>query len=245
LEGSKTIKEQIGFLIQLQGIDAEIYELNREKSQVPYKFKAMDDELEIKKVALKEVEDKLKSLQLKLKDKEIALQQKEEQVKKLQLQLYQIKTNKEYTAMLTEIEGIKADNSILEEEIIRLMEEIDSVKIKIVEEKKIFEENVQQINKEKEKINNRIKEIDSRLAELNTERERIVPNIEKKILARYDRVLKNRDGLAMVKVIDGACGGCHMNLPPQVISDVKMREDIVVCGSCSRILYLDENAEIN
>jgi predicted nucleic acid-binding Zn-ribbon protein len=245
LEEARTIKEQISFLVELQVVDSEIYELNREKNQTPEKIKAIEDSLEAKKSGIKEAEERLKVLQLKLKDKEVSLQQKEEHIKKLQTQLYQIKTNKEYSAMLTEIEGIKADNSIEEEEIIKLMDEIDAAKRKIIEEKELFKEEDSDANKEKDKINTRLRDIDVRLSRLSTERQKIVPNVERQILARYERVLTNRDGLAMVKVEEGACGGCHMNLPPQVISDVKLREDIIVCGSCSRILYLDENAEIN
>lgn len=245
MEQQKTIKEQIGALIELQVVDGEIYELNREKDRIPERIKAIDDLLETKKTGIKDVEEKLKALQLKLKDKEVDLQQKEEQIKKLQNQLYQIKTNKEYSTMLTEIEGIKADNSIVEEEIINLMDESDGAKKKIMEEKELFKKEEASAGKEKEVCDARLKEIDSRLSVLSLQREKISPNIEKKILARYERVLKNRDGIAVVKIEEGACGGCHMNLPPQVISDVKIREDIVVCGSCSRILYLDENVEIN
>ena len=245
MEEARTIKEQISFLVELQVVDSEIYELNREKNQTPEKIKAIEDSLEAKKSGIKEAEERLKVLQLKLKDKEVSLQQKEEHIKKLQTQLYQIKTNKEYSAMITEIEGIKADNSIEEEEIIKLMDEIDAAKRKIIEEKELFKEEDSDANKEKDKINTRLRDIDVRLSRLSTERQKIVPNVERQILARYERVLTNRDGLAMVKVEEGACGGCHMNLPPQVISDVKLREDIIVCGSCSRILYLDENAEIN
>lgn len=242
---ARPIKEQITFLIELQVIDGEIYALNREKNEKPRQLKAIEESLEAKKTGIKQAEENLKSLQVKLKEKEVTLQQKEEQIKKLQIQLYQLKTNKEYSAMLTEIEGVKADNSIIEEEIIGLMDEIDAAKKKIAGEKALFKKEEESAQKEKDTISSRIKEIDSRLAGLSVKREEILPNVEKQTLARYERILKNRDGFAMVPVEGGACGGCHMNLPPQVISEVKLREDIVVCGSCLRILYIDENVEIN
>jgi len=245
LAEAKTIKEQIGLLIQLQVVDGEIYTLNNEKSKGPDKIKAIEQALEAKKTGIKQAEDNLKGLQVKLKDKEVTLQQKEGEVKKFETQLFQIKTNKEYTAMLTQISGIKADNSLTEEEIIKLMDEIDKAKKKIGEEKELFKKEETSSQKEKDTINARVKEINSRLSELSTKREAIAPNIDKQIIARYERVLHNRDGLGMVPIEDGSCGGCNMNLPPQVISDAKLREDIIVCGSCSRILYIDENAEIS
>lgn len=245
MEQDKTIREQIGLLIELQVLDTQIYALNKEKGSIPGHLKAVEDALENEKTCIKQAEEDLKNLQIKLKEKEISLQQKEEQIKKLQVQLYQLKSNKEYSAMLVEIEGIKADDSLIEEEIIKFMDVIDNAKNNILKEKELFKQEELKAQKEKDVINARVKEIDSKLEGLYAERERIVPNIEKQIMARYDRVLKNRDGLAMVSIEDGACGGCHMNLPPQVINDVKMKEDVIVCGSCSRILYIKDNVEIN
>ncbi|MFA4991534.1 MAG: C4-type zinc ribbon domain-containing protein [Candidatus Omnitrophota bacterium] len=244
MEQAKTIKEQIGILIQLQAVDSEIYTFTKEKNSAPIKLKAIEDSLESKKAGIKQAEENLKTLQVKLKEKEVVLQQKEEQIQKLQNQLFQLKTNKDYSAMLTEIGGIKADDSLIEEDIIRLMDDIEAAKKKIAEEKDIFKKEEAGSQKEKEQIGLRVKEIDSRLAELSAKRAGMAPGIEKQVMAKYERVLKNKDGLGLVEIEGDSCGGCHMNLPPQVISEVKLREDIIICGSCSRILYIDDNTEI-
>ncbi|HAZ10997.1 MAG: hypothetical protein A2047_00455 [Omnitrophica bacterium GWA2_41_15] len=241
----KPIKEQIGLLIGLQVIDSQIYVLSKEKASMPDHLRSIDEMIELKKTGIKQAEDNLKNTQLKLKEKEGNLQQKEEQIKKLQGQLYTLKTNKEYSTMLTEIEGIKSDNSLTEEDIIRLMDEIELAKKKISEEKELFKAEEANAQKEKENINLKAKEIDARLSELNEKRNGIAPNIEKQVISRYEKILKNKDGLAITCIEDGSCGGCHLNLPPQVISDVKLREDIVVCGSCLRILYIEDNVEIS
>ncbi len=147
--------------------------------------------------------------------------------------------------MLTEIGGIKADDSLVEEEIIKLMDEIEIARKEITREKDLFKKEEQDVQGEKDRIREREKEVDSRLLELSAQREKIVPGIEVKILTRYEKVLKNREGLAIVPVEGGACKGCHMNLPPQVVSEAKLKEDIIACGSCSRILYVDDDVEIN
>ncbi|MBU1006731.1 MAG: hypothetical protein KKH08_03975 [Candidatus Omnitrophica bacterium] len=241
----KSVKEQVSFLIKLQVIDSKIYALDMEKNEIPVRIKAIEDSLEAKKTGIKQAEENLKALQVKLKDNEVSLQQKEEQVKKLQGQLFQLKTNKEYTTMLTEIGGIKADNSMMEEEIIKSMDAIEAAKKNLQAERELFKKEEADAAKEKERVSVRLKEIESALSVFYSEREAIIPNIEKQTLLRYEKVLKNRDGLGLVSVEDGACGGCHMNLPPQVVSEVKIRDKIVICGNCLRILYIDENAEIN
>jgi len=241
----RPIKEQIGLLINLQAIDGQIYAMSKEKASIPGHLKSIDEALEFKKTNIKQAEENLKNIQLKQKEKEVILQQKEEQIKKMQGQLYTLKTNKEYSTMLAEIAGIKADNSLTEEDIIKFMDEIDLAKKKILKEKELFKAEEANAQKEKEKINAKAGEIEAKLRELNEKRGAITPNIEKQILYRYDKILKNKDGLAIVHIKDNSCGGCHMNLPPQVISDVKLREDVVVCGSCLRMLYVEDDVEIS
>ncbi|MDO8602973.1 MAG: C4-type zinc ribbon domain-containing protein [Candidatus Omnitrophota bacterium] len=241
----KPIKGQIGLLIELQALDTQIYAFNREKASTPGYLKAIDDMLESKKAGIKQAEDSLKGVQLKLKEKEGSLQQKEDQIKKLQGQLYTLKTNKEYSTMLAEIEGIKADNSLIEEDIIKFMDEIEFARKKISEEKELYRIEEARSQKDKEIINLKAKDIEAALSTLNEKRNVIAPNIEKQVISKYEKTLKNKDGLAIVPVENGSCGGCHMGLPPQVISDVKLREDIIICGSCLRILYMEDNVEIN
>ncbi len=70
MDQAKTIKEQIGFLIELQVVDREIYALTREKDDMPERIKAISQALEGKKIGIKEAGENLKILQVKLKDKE-------------------------------------------------------------------------------------------------------------------------------------------------------------------------------
>jgi uncharacterized protein len=241
----KTIREQIEFLKGLQVIDKEIYLLEQDKKSIPEKISGIDRALENKRTGLKSEEDNLKKIQVKLKDCEISLQQKEEQIKKLQGQLYQLKTNKEYSTMQNEIEGIKADSSIIEENMIIAMDEVEIVKKRIAEEKELFKKEEIESRNQKDIINLRVKEIDSRLSTLFFEREKIVPSIDKQVKMKYEMILKNRGGIAIVPVEDGVCGGCHMNLPPQIINEAKIKEEVVLCNNCSRILYIDDNIELN
>lgn len=232
------VVQQIVQLVQLQDIDSQIYRLYAEKETKPEEIKQLKDSLNQKQSTLKETESSLKSLQAKRKEKEIELGTKETEVKKLQVQLYQLKTNKEYTTMLHEIEGHQADNSILEDEILRLMDEIDAVEAKMRQEKKVFEEESKRIDAEINKIEDRVEEIEKTLTELKKKREKLTPTISPQLFKNYEKILEGREGLALVEVINDACGGCYMYLPPQIINEIKMREHIVYCESCQRMLYI-------
>ena len=236
--------QQMQFLIKLQTIDGEIFTLDLEKNSKPDEIASLKETLDTKTAGLKEAEEELKNIQLKHKEKEIELGTKEDEIKKLDSQLYQIKTNKEYTAMVTEIERHKADNSILEEEILKLMDEIDSAKKKVSDEKAKFGLESKNIDDQIKEIENSIKEIESQISDLKAKRAEFAPSIDAKILSVYERILKGRDGYALVEVINDACGGCYMQLPPQAIHQIKMKDKIIQCESCQRVLYIkDEQSQ--
>lgn len=235
-----SIKGQLSKLVELQALDTQIYALRKEKNEKPNEIKQLEDSFNEKKTNLMQLEEKLKSMAVKRKDRELELAKKEEDVKKLQIQLYQLKTNKEYSAMLTQIEGIKADKSVLEEEIIKVLDEADELKQNINKEKEFLNQEEAKTNAEKKNIQDRIRQIEENLNTLEAKRSQLIPAIEPKILKNYERVLKNRDGLALVAVRNNACQGCFMNTPPQVINEIQIGERIVVCEMCARILYLEE-----
>jgi len=237
------IAQQMEYLQKLQDIDAQIYKLNAEKESKPEEIKEIEDSLSQKQSGMKEAEENLKNLQVKHKEKEMELGSKEEGVKKLQSQLYQLKTNKEYSAMLHEIEGHKADNSLLEEEIIGLMDSIDTASANVAEERKKFEEESGKASTSIKVIEDRIKEIENNISELKNRRQELVPNIAARTLKDYERILSVKNGLALVEVVNDCCGGCHIQMPPQVINQIKMKQNIIRCENCNRMLYIkDEQA---
>lgn len=231
------IMEQLNKLTELQALDSEIYRLKKELKLLPLQISTLQDEFKSKQKTLNDYEDKLKVLQVKRKEKEVELESKEGGVKKYQVQLYQVKTNKEYTALLQEIENLKADNSVLEEEILKILDQIDAVRIEVAQKKESLAQEEKRVNEEKQKMEKEIEDIKEKLETLSRQRLKVAPNLEVKILSHYERILKNKDGLALVNIEGDACGGCHMNLPPQVINEIKMREKIITCESCARILY--------
>ncbi len=235
------LKSQIKILVQLQKIDSEIYALNEEKKAKPEEIKVIEASFEEKKKNLAALEKAFLDAQKLKKDRELELSTKEEATKKLQSQLYSLKTNKEYQAMLQQIEDSKADASLIEDKILESMDKIDMAKAEVDQEKQRLQGEEKVFSAEKAKVEARIKEIDARLAQLDAERKRITPEIDPKVLSQYERILANREGLAIVGADDNSCHGCNMFVPPQVINLIKMYEGIITCETCNRILYIQED----
>jgi len=234
------LKSQLGNLIRLQTIDSEIYGLRSEKSSKPMEIKIIESSFEAKKAHLAELEENSLGLTKQIKDKELELASKEAATTKLQSQLYSLKTNKEYQIMLQQIQDSRADASIIEDKVLELFEQIDNLKIEIDKERIKIKDEERVFLAEKNKIEVIIKEIDDRLSQLEAIRKQVTPDINPNILAQYEKILLNRDGLAIVTVKGNSCGGCNMFVPPQVINLIKMYEHIITCEVCNRMLYINE-----
>lgn len=232
-----TITEQIKILVELQKIDSEIFRLKKELGSHPALQKDLEAAFEKKKAQTKAAEESLKAAQLQQKQKEGDLAQREEKILKLQGQLYQLKSNKEYSAMELEIKGLKADKSLLEEDILRLLDSVDAAKGALAKEKERLAGEEKRHLADVAELKKKSEALQAQIASEEEKRKTYTPNIEPRSLSQYERILKSRDGLALVPVIHNACGGCHLGLPPQVVNETQQSEKWIVCESCARILY--------
>ena len=130
-----SVNVQIAKLVELQKIDYEVYDLNGQLEEKPAMLEEIKELFEGKKANLHVLEEKLKTIQLSRKEQELELKVKEEGVSKANAQLSAIKTNKEYTAKISEIESIKADMSVIEDKILISYEEFDKVNAEVAKEK--------------------------------------------------------------------------------------------------------------
>jgi len=234
------LKSQLNVLLQLQSIDSQIYGLNEQKSSRPKEIEILRLAFEEKKKHLADLEKISLDLQKAKKDAEIELAAKEEGVKKLQGQLYSLKTNKEYNTMLQQIQDSKADASRVEDKILEVMEKVENARKEIEAEKSRLKEEENIFEAAKKKVEDLLKEIEEKLSALDLQRKRIVPEISKTILSQYERILSNREGLAIVEVKNNICTGCNMLVPAQVINLIKMYERIITCEVCNRMLFLND-----
>jgi len=236
----ENLEEQVKLLVELQALDTQIFKREKDLVDMPENLTRLDELFKSKMTNLKALEDSVKALQVKRKDRENDLSTKEDSIKKLQSQLYQLKTNKEYTTMQGEIARIKADNSLIEEDILKIFDQVDVENLKIAKEKEFLKGEEVKLNEEKRKVEEETKRIGAEVNTLKTQRNALTEKIDKKVLAKYDRIIKSKDGLAVVPVTGGSCQGCFRILPSQVIHEIRMKKDLVVCESCARILYIEE-----
>lgn len=235
------IRDQIRKLVELQKIDKEIYDFKKELQEKPIYLEELRQEFEAKKARLKSLEDKSKTMQVDRKSKELELKTKEEEIAKANAQLFQIKTNKEYTAKLSEIEHMKADKSIIEEKILLSYDDTDKVTAEIEKEKKVLADEEKEYLAKKKEIEETLEVLQDRVLVLESQRKHLTPDVDKDILSRYELIVSKKDGLAIVPIQTSSCGGCFMNVPSQTINEIKMHDHLVTCEICARILYIEDD----
>ena len=233
--------EQLKELKRLQDVDVKIITMQDEKQRLPEELSQETQALEDCKLVLAQIEGELKDMQVLHKEKEVALQAKEENIKKLQGQLYQVKKNDEYRALENEIASNKADNSIIEEEILKLFDSLDEKKNEVQLKRQDVEVSENKLKAKEIEVKERISQLDSEVETFNQERSKIAALIDKKVVVVYDRIIQSKKAqLALVSVKDSACQGCFMHVRPQLVNEARLGKNLTFCEYCARILYVDD-----
>jgi len=176
---------------------------------------------------------------------EEALKKGMEQLRKTRDRIHEVKSNKEYQAVLKEIETLEQKHGIVEDKIITILEEIDTMKTSLAIREGEFQASGRRYEEEREKLEKRIGSIESQLQERQRQGESMREKIPKNVLKRYDMTKNVNQGLAVVSAWKETCDGCHMSIPPQLYNELlEDTEELIMCPNCRRIIYwYDQNKE--
>lgn len=229
----------IALLHKVSAADHRLYELFEQEEKIPKDLQALEEALKAEEKATDEERLGLEKAQGDRKALEIEVEAANDKIKKYQAQLFQVKTNKEYSALLAEIEAHKVKNSQTEDKILALMEEIDLRNRRLKEEKDKLARIRAQYAQKTSELEVRLAAVKDEKSERIQERTALLPELPKDVLSAYERVHKLRKGIGIVPIRDGSCGGCFVNLPPQRVAEVRQGENVISCENCGRILIWD------
>lgn len=229
-------------MLKLQVIDYDLGELERSKEYLPDMMGNLKREIQETKVRLDTAEQLLEQEKLGQKTLELDVKTKEADLQRLQQQMMTIKTNREYDAIVSEIDSIKGGISGQETALLGAMERITQLEAEIPDLRAKFEQCEENNKKQLEILQEKVDSIGSKASEKGAERAVIVNQIAKPAISVYDRVRRGKGGGAVVVVVKKrACSGCHAALTPRKVQEVKKSDRILTCDSCGRILYWDND----
>jgi predicted nucleic acid-binding Zn-ribbon protein len=240
--GGFFLNEQLRLLRELQGVDLQLKAIEADKARYPMEMKGLDEKLASEKEMSNEKKERIELLEKERRQKEGDLELEQERMKRAQSKLYDVKTNKEYQALLMEIETLKEINSQREIEILEVMDEIDELKREygIVEKELLKLE--EGIGAEKKRLEESLGKVDGALASKKRKRTMIMKKLSPELMGLY-QTLKDKRRTAVVPARFGACQGCNVKIPPQMFNEVQRSEAIIVCPSCNRILYWEDRID--
>jgi len=223
-------------LLKLQVIDYDLGELERSKEYIPDMMDNLRKEIQDTMEKYDTTEKELSEARVSLKSMELEVKTKNEELKKLQGQMMSIKTNKEYDALISQIDSVKEYVSERETAILDLMQKIEEMEGGIDDYKSKSEETKEQNDKQLAILQEKMDSVGSKIDVKEAERNNIIEKVSRRTMSVYERVRKNRGGDVVVPARKRACGACYKALPPHLIQEIKRGDRIITCDNCGRML---------
>jgi hypothetical protein len=228
-------------LVALQDIDQKIISLRKQITEIPSNTQAYREEIrqmeEAHQGQLALHNESAKQRRVRENDVEMM----RTRLSRLKDQLMTVKTNKEYTAMLHEIQTAEEQIRIAEDAILDVMEQMELMESKLAGEQRDLKARQGELEEQIRQAEEAAPHLESEVAKLSEEKIALEERIGSELLARYRRIAEARKGIALAEAKDELCSACHVRIRPQVFADLLHAGEIHVCDSCSRILFVRES----
>lgn len=232
-----TIADKLASLLELQDIDSKLDELRKLRGDLPEEVKDLEDEVIGIETRISKFQKEIDSVDDEINKHKLNKKDSEKLIVKYKDQQMNVRNNREYDAISKELE--------LQELEIQLSEKrIREAEFKIKTKQQEIEETEVSLNSRKAVLEQKRKELDKLINESHEEEEKLLKQsekqskkVEERLLKAYTRIRSGaKNGLAVVAVDRGACGGCFNVVPPQRQADIMDKQKIIICEHCGRIL---------
>ena len=179
---------------------------------------------------------------------ELELKTRDEEVNKLRAALNTAKSNKEYAAVLTQLNTTRADNAKIENQILDLMKAMETDEAECESIRGQIEEQKQQLEQTRKAVDVSAAEHEAEIAGIQKEWDDVAKTIPPEPLKVFNRVAETYDGEAVAQVAGQedkqgvfSCGGCFMGITAESVNLLMTRDEIIRCPNCTRILVLSSS----
>jgi predicted nucleic acid-binding Zn-ribbon protein len=231
------LREQLELVWELQKIDLELKSIKEGRDRYPKEMKKLEEKQKIERERIQKEKEKVESLEKTRRQREGQLNLEQEKIKRAEGRMSEVKTNKEYQALLSEIDAVKEVNSRMEEEILQVLDEIDELKKDLLKREKEVGVLLEKIEVERKKLQEKIAHDEKAWNEQMERREVLSKQIESKLFKLYNTLKEKRQGVGVVSAKSETCQGCFVNVPPQMFIEVQKNNTLIRCPNCNRILY--------
>jgi uncharacterized protein len=225
-------------LVRLHHVDTELKRVLSDLGAIPRHRQEIDDRLARDRSHLDAAKAALEGSQKARKQNEASVQDLEAKRSKYKGQLMDVKTNKEYTAVLHEIEGVERDIKAREDLILEEMEKAEALSQDVKREETDFKAVEADAKREKGELEARTATLGALSQRLGKEHDEVAASVPEELLALYTRVAKQR-GTGVAEAREGMCQSCHVRMRVQIWVEVRKNDQIFQCESCARVMFYD------
>jgi predicted nucleic acid-binding Zn-ribbon protein len=230
------MEEQLRILAQMQKLDDQIGNLRFLQQELPKELNDIIEHVDQATANLLGSEAERSEIVKKQRGLESDIKQHHETIKKYAAQLSEIKTNKEYKALNSEISYLKDKISELESQELELMDAEAEARKKVEQDKAVLDEAEKTKQEREGELRRKIESLDAEIEGIRSERNKLAHTLPQNIVRQYAHMIKNKGNCAVVYAREGACGGCGFVIRPQIRIELQLRSKINYCESCGRIL---------
>jgi hypothetical protein len=236
------LHDDIQRLIKLQQIALEIRQAVELRKKGPAEIERLEEAFEADVEEIGSARLRFEDLTTRVQELRTEREQLKSRLEHGQQKLMQVSNQREYSAVLNEIDSDKQRLGTVEEEIGKCESEMSELEGPAAEADGRIQEARKTVDEKKDNILRELAGVDERIAALRREQEAIEEALPATEVRRFHTIAKARGGLVMARIADGACSACRMRIRPQVINLVKRGDEILACESCRRLLYIDDGA---
>ena len=171
--------------------------------------------------------------------KQLQLKTSEAKILDLQTKLNTCSNNREYQALLEQIAADQMAESVLEDEILEGMENVDSLGQNVNDATSVVEDSKQQMKAESSRVDEEEGVLKLEIAQLTSDLSETENGLPEEIKPDYLRIVKTRKDDSLASVLDGICEGCFQQITPNMVAQLALKES-VICTACGRLLYPSE-----
>ena len=225
-------------LVRLHQTETELKHVESELGEIPLKRRAIEERLGRDRAHLDGARAALETSQKARKLNEASVQDLEVKRSKYKGQLMDVKTNKEYTAVLHEIEGVEREIKAREDVILEEMEKAEGLAASVKREETDFKAVEAEAKQSQTELDATTARLEASAGRLRGERDAVAATVPENAREIYARVAKQR-GSGVAEAREGMCQACHVRMRVQIWVEVRKNEQLFQCESCSRIYFYE------
>ena len=230
-----SMREMLKLLLEIQEYDSKLLELEMRKTFFPDLLKQLKDEIESLEQELSQKKERLNEVKREIDSLELDLESEKNGLDASQKRLMKVSNNKEYDAVQTEIRTHENNIAEIEQRLIVLMDEQETLEREVADIQEKYDE-TSRVNRSRiSEIETNAAEIDGIIEKVRAERDHLASKVSRRLIRKYDMIRSGKQGVAVVPIVDRACGGCRQALPPQRIQEISAGK-LVICENCGRII---------